>query len=432
MILSGLSGVARTAEELQLVLDGCRRGFESSQVPAAEAEDWSVTDGALQHRSRGFFSVNGVRHGAGSSLLLYQPQAAVTGLISARVDGERWFLLQGRAEPGCLGEAQFGPTVQSTPANYLRMHGGAATPYVGAFIAYDPQISVLDDTTQLDLGERYLAKSKRSILVEAAEADAPLPSFVWATPQAIAEAVRRSAFLNVDLRSILAVAAWSAREDSGELTPQSAAVRRSLAAPVRPAVLGRLLTQLHAAEPIRSRMIPLDELTNWRQTDQGWEEREPRQGFRVDFFRVKAAYREVASWVQPLVNSASEGLVILACRERGGWLEFFIRPVSERGLAAGAALAPSFVRYPGAQDELPAWLQAPQARIWSSTTESDEGGRFYRDASRYQVVRVEESAGPDDGQGAWLRLSELKLMLRTSNVCAIQLRGVVSQLLAME
>jgi len=45
-------------------------------------------------------------------------------------------------------------------------------------------------------------------------------------------------------------------------------------------------------------------------------------------------------------------------------------------------------------------------------------------------VHIDGGETPSDG--AWLRLSELKLLLRMSNVCTIQLRGVVSHLLGIE
>ena len=419
--------IARTAAELARVLEQSRAGFEVKRVPAAAAAgEWSVIDGALQHRSRGFFSVTGCRRRASgqTDVLMYQPQGAVTGLITARIGGEACYLLQARAEPGCLGEAQFGPTVQSTPANFMRLHGGAATPYVDAFIAHDPNLALLDDTTQLDLGLRYLFKTKRSIL---AETTSPMPAqagFVWASRGAVCEAVRESAFFNIDLRSILSIAAWSDDDGDGALAPRSAEVRRSLAAPIRADVLARLLAAT-AAPRHAVDFVPLDAVDNWRSTEWGWSEREPRQGFAVEFYETKARFREKASWVQPLVNSATEGEVALACRERGGRLEFLVRAVAEIGLTAGAALAPSFVRYPGASAEAPDWLQRPD---WCATTESDEGGRFYRDASRYRIVRVDDT--PDvDAAAAWLSLSELKLVLRMSNLCTIQLRGVVSQLL---
>ena len=418
------AGPVRTAAELQTVLDASRAGFELEQVPAAAAHEWCEIDGALQHRSGGFFSVTGVATAQGERLLLHQPQAAVTGLLSARIDGERCFLLQARAEPGCIGEAQFGPTVQSTPANYMRLHGGAATPLVEAFLRYAPDATLVDDTTQLDLGERYVGKSKRCLLVDVPAPPLPPPGFVWARPQALREAIGRSAFLNIDLRSILAIAEWA--DDARELAPASAAVRSSAATRVRADALGDVVSALQVPRAPRPGFVPLDALSNWRRTPMGWQEREPCQGFGIDFFAVKTAYREVRRWIQPLVNSPGDGHVALARRDRGGVAEFFVRPVVECGLATGAALAPSYVRYPGTAGEPPAWLV--EGERLSRTTESDEGGRFFRDVSVYEVVDTDEAFAGEPG--AWLRLSELKLLLRMSNVCTIQLRGVLSQLLA--
>jgi oxidase EvaA len=415
-------GVARTASDLEQVLRKSRVGFEVTKVPASATDQWGVVDGALQHASRGFFSVIGVSHANGQSLLMYQPQAAVTGLLTARIDGELCALLQARAEPGCLGEAQFGPTVQSTPANFMRLHGGAPTPYIDAFIGYDSDVSIVDDTSQLDLGERYFFKTKRSILAHANVSTPPRRAFVWATRAALCEALGKSAFFNIDLRSILSIATWS-REESG-LAPKSTDVRRNLEAPMREDVLGKLLARPHTMP--RKRFVPLTALENWRRTEWGWSEREPRQGFEIAFYDVKAAHREKAAWVQPLVNSASDGRVVLACRERDGFLEFLVRAAPETGLATAFALHPSHVRYPGVAQSDPDWLAA--ARPWSATMESDEGGRFFRDTSSYEIVRVDD-ADMSSADGQWLRLSELKAMLRVSNLCSIQLRGVASQLL---
>lgn len=422
------SGLAHSAAALKLVLDRSRSDFAVQQVRAVEAEDWSLREGALQHRSGGFFSVTGIRDAAGEAVMLYQPQAAITGVITARIGGVRHFLLQARAEPGCVGSAQFGPTVQSTPANFMRLHGGGATPLVDAFIGLDPSISVLGDTTQLDLGERYLCKSKRSIILETQAPPAPPPAFTWATPKAIREAVCKSAFLNTDLRSIIAVSDWSADDDTGELSPVSETVRKSLLSPVRADVIGEVATRLSGHVRPAARFVPLDALQNWRETEWGWGERVGTQGFAIDFFKVSASYREKASWTQPLVNSGSDGHVVLACRERSSLLEMFVRVAPERGLVTGAALAPSCVRYPGAAGHVPSWLA--QAKVWASSRESDEGGRFFCDTSLYEMVRTDDVVA-DEGSGFWLRLSELKLFLRMSNVCTIQLRGIASHLLAV-
>ena len=122
---------------------------------------------------------------------------------------------------------------------------------------------------------------------------------------------------------------------------------------------------------------------------------------------------------------------MLACRERENRIECYVRVAPELGLTNGAALLPSYLRYPGSLGSLPEWLADDRATIWSETIESDEGGRFYRDTSRYEIVRTDNGPEPSGNDGRWLWLSELKLMLSTSNVCAIQLRGLTSQLLGV-
>lgn len=418
--------VARSADDLQAVLNASRVGFKLEQVEARRASDWQLEKGALQHRSRGFFSVNGAVADERTLVLLYQPQAAVTGLITALIDGEPHFLLQARAEPGCLGEAQFGPTVQSTPANFMRLHGGRSTAYVEHFVSYEAGTSVVDDTTQLDLGERYAFKTKRSMLVSCENAPDDEAAFVWANGESLRQAVLKSAFLNIDLRSILAVSEWSDNAEGFGLSARSEKVRVSLAAPVREDEIGKVMRLLTQPRPHSLRFVPLDNVPNWQADDWGWHERDRRQGFEIAFFQVAAAHREVATWIQPLVNSLSDGEVALACRERSGVLEVFVRIADETGFAGSRALAPSFVRYPGEETAQPDWLSGAKSEV-TSTIESDEGGRFYRDASRYRIVRTESDCGSG---GVWLRLSELKAMLRLSCVCTIQLRGIFSQMLA--
>ena len=256
-----MSGTARSLSDLKSKLDDCRQGFELKRVGADQTDQWVLTDGALQHVTGGFFSINGVRYPGGEALLLYQPQGAVTGIVTARKDGVRHVLMQGRAEPGCLGEVQFGPTVQSTPANFMRAHGGASTPYVDAFIRFLPTINLLQDTTQLDLGERYLFKTKRSIVLEAIELDDPQKAFIWVGPAQIREAVLESAFLNIDLRSVLAIMDWSADPDSGEVVPAAKCVRDGLDQPPRADVLGAVMADLARVSRVPRPFMPL---TIWR------------------------------------------------------------------------------------------------------------------------------------------------------------------------
>lgn len=420
-----------TKSQLTAARAAMRRGFAIRQISAEAASDfWSVRDGALQHRTGGFFAVGGFRDPRNGSehLMLYQPQGAINGLATAMIGAERWFLLQARAEPGNTNEVQFGPSLQSTPANWMRVHGGAPAPLGAVFLQYAPDVRNVTESMQLDLGGRYLLKTKRVAVAEIPATEALHPGFHWVSPKTIIEALDEDYCFNTDLRAAIAVAPWSSDAASEDLCPCSESVRCSLSAPIRPELLGRLLAQFQTSERVRMETVPLENLRNWEIGINGIEERHEVQRLSVRFFEVEATAREVGSWIQPLVVGRAEGRSILACRERDGMIEVWVAVQSELGLANGVALAPSTLAYPGDEIGTPDWLA--DAETWVATRESDEGGRFIDHRSTCALVRLVEGAEPPAGSvGAWLRVSELKHLLGLSNVCSIQLRTIASLLL---
>ncbi len=415
--------VVTSLPRLQAWLDQSKRGFSVEAVTWADMQGWHFHEGALSHRSGGFFSVAGVEFPdlkSKQAILLFQPQSAITGLLTTVMDGERHFLLQARVEPGTPGQAQYGPTLQSTPANYLRAHGGKATAYVDRFTTCTPSVRILHDSMQLDLGERYLLKSKRLIVAECAHDIAQEEGFVWVAARVISQAIRQPTFFNIDLCSLLAVCAWD-EPGEGQLRPVEPAVQASLQLPVRAERLGAVLTELQG--PIaRYRFRDIGRLDNWEISPNGIHERERRQGFDLGYFFVAARGREVGSWYQPLVNSRFDGQAVLACRMQEDALEVRVRIGAESGLQTGKALLPSYLRYPGTLST----EQAPSGQVLLRTAASDEGGRFFCDVSRYELVMTSPT---DEAPGVWLRVSELKWLLANSNLIAIQLRGLTSLLL---
>ena len=85
-------------------------------------------------------------------------------------EGNIYVLVQARIEPGNSRIGHFGPTIQSTPANYMRLHGGKSTPYLEYFFGCKPKDArVIGNSMQYDLGKRYYQKSKTLIYVEVPE-----------------------------------------------------------------------------------------------------------------------------------------------------------------------------------------------------------------------------------------------------------------------
>jgi oxidase EvaA len=418
--------IATHLDDLERHLEERKKNFVLERVSLPRAKGWAIERGVLRHQTGGFFSVVGADVGDfGDKVFLYQPQSAITGLLTSFFAGQSHLLLQARAEPGTEGTAQYAPTIQSTLANYLGLHGGQPAAYTDHFIRHHPTLRrVVHDSEQLDLGERYLFKAKRSAILEVDPGVELADGFIW-VPQALLHcAVKRPYFLNTDLRALLGVFPWAAGPGvESALTPPCELVSASLARPVDPRVIGAICARL-SGRAMSCNFKDLNQLENWDIGPDGLFERESRQGFSIEFFYCEASGREVRSWFQPLLNSHGSGYAALYCREARDTLEVLVRAGSESGLKTGQALLPTVLHYPDRTDSVP---PAP-GKVLVSTMESDEGGRFLSDTSSYELVLV-----PPDFQGGdgtfWVNVAELKWFLSHSNLCSIQLRGLSSMLL---
>jgi oxidase EvaA len=432
------SGRPVTIDDLRGLLASGSTGFTCQPVPMRDAPDWRLTDGAISHASGGFFSVVAVGacepHLPYPLVLMHQPQSAFNGLLIATIESELHVLLQIRVEPGNLGVAQYGPTVQSTPANYQRVHGGKATPYLD-FFHRSRGATPVGDWTELDLGGRYLFKNKRLVCVEVGELPPVEPNFVWVPARLLKAAVLESALINTDLRSLLAVMPWSRWPRGERVDELAAAADASLELPIRRDAIGQALVRVGQGPP-PVKVMSLAALDHWELTDDGLFEREPaRQGFDVQFYRIDAPTREVTHWTQPLLNSHSRGKVVLALTVSEGAILALVQVRAEPGLSTGVAVFPSHVVLPGqpqpaAGSRVYDALLASRSSTIARTLESDEGGRFFQDESDFELHLVAE-AGDFGADYQWITLSELKCLLGVSNACSIQMRCIASMLLAL-
>lgn len=347
---------------------------------------------------------------------LYQPQGAMTGLIICRQDDQTYVLLQARIEPGNIGICQFGPTVQSTPANYLRLHGGKTTPFSAYFLGYVPGAQVLGATQQNDLAWAYHQKTKAHSFIEV-ETLLPTPeAFIWVDLQSIMAAVNEDQLLNADLRSLLTVFDWAAFEgQSRPAVTLSVSSRDLLAAVTASQNLGQKTVE----------MIPLTDLADWRREETGLQ---PNSGSGVSFemFRVKALTREKAEWNQPLIVTDRIAETVLYIRYTGSGLEVLLSVQHDTGLLNGAAIGATLQLDPD-REQLPLRFQA-DAEVVIRFSQSEEGGRFFQQDSHYTIVSVSgaEQAASDQ---FWVPLKDVKQLLKISNSMTFQLRAVLSGLL---
>ncbi|MFC3878633.1 NDP-hexose 2,3-dehydratase family protein [Algoriphagus namhaensis] len=385
--------------------------YSLKEVTLSSQNHWKILNGVMSHVSKGFFQVIGLRNRQipeDEKLMLYQPQSALTGLIICKMEDEIFVLLQARVEPGNTGIIQYGPTIQSTPANYLKLHGGRATAYVENFTSFYPGCHLITHSMQHDLGSKYYQKSKTHHYLLADKMIPTQENMIWASILAIKGVLMKGNFLNADLRSLLAVFDWDGfwRNQHRSLKPL----------PMPPSDPSKL-TQYE--------MIPLEDLTQWEISDKGVV---PRQGHAnsIGIYHFAATTREVKAWSQPLYQMEGIGLAQLLYYGSEGKNEFLVRFDHEWGISTESALYPSYLSSPENPNPNP---PLKTGKVVSEIIQCDEGGRFHTNDIRYEVRKVEQKIAIDNG--FWLEADQLIHYLKASNICSFQMRCISSLLLPL-
>jgi oxidase EvaA len=436
-----------------------KSAFSIRPIPFASSREWSFVDGILRHRTGGFFALAGLAVAARTreldgreQLVILQPETAINGFLLRRRRGRAELLFQGRVEPGNIEAMQLAPTVQSTEANYRRLHGGGPTAFLEWFTG-ERGGRILYDELQSEEGTRYYGKYNRNVVVEMPEApDCELPAaFRWYDLEAIRAFAITSNVLNTDARSVLAGLDWMLLADPSG--PFARHARGTFGALLRASLLagadaddlpdGDLLAwlqRLRVRASVRHSVLTLPSLRNWVIEPDAIRERKREHGFCARQFAIHAAGREVASWDQPLIDSDGVGRLALIFQERDGVTRLLVKASHEIGFLEGVQCAPSLTISPGASPNLADPVEAELLELLSdsrrsvrmaSCRQSEEGGRFERDENDYQVALLDPAVRiPESPFYRWLTLAQVRRLIQVPGTFSIEFRGVLALLLA--
>ena len=386
-----------------------RSNFSLQKINFSEQNQWSINAGALSHISNGFFHVSGLVSNLTKEehLVLFQPQSALTGLILFKDDKEVYLLLQARVEPGNTNIGQYGPTIQSTPANYLQKHGGKKTSYVDFFTTINPKVNPLGINMQFDLGKRYYHKSKSHHYIEVDTLIETEENMIWAPLKVIVETLYIDNFLNADLRSLLSVFDWDLYTKSHFYNEgQKDFLQHNLDYCYKN-YLGKSEWKLK----------PLEQLKKWNIENNGIMD-VSNTGIWIDMYKFSSVNREVCEWSQPLLSCKNRGKIILYIRKINNNYEFLVSIQSEFGISGQVVVLPSYVIYPGENDENENEQHPPDSLI-TEIIQCDEGGRFYQNENIYQVVLIKSDINIKPYQ-KWINVHTLKGILTSSDQAGIQ------------
>jgi oxidase EvaA len=195
--------------------------------------------------------------------------------------------------------------------------------------------------------------------------------------------------------------------------------------------------------PFSAELIPLREVAEWGQDDNGNIRNITGQFFRIEGVRVRSApgLREVAGWDQPILTQSEGGVLALICREVAGrGIEFLLQAKADPGNVGYLQLCPTIqstwenirglkgARRRAAFAEL--LEPSENVRVVYRSKHNEEGSRFWQKSNENIILFVEDSSrlSISDSTWRWASLSQIKQMILLDHVVGPYVRTVIAPL----
>ena len=429
--------------------------YKVEQKPLEKLNKWNIdkATGNISHESGKFFQVIGIdvetNFGGKSNWqqpIINQPEIGILGFVAKNIEGVLHFLVQAKMEPGNVNLLQISPTVQATRSNYTAVHEGKKPLYLEYFL--DPtKASILIDQLQSEQGARYLAKRNRNIIVEVEEDELnePHPDFYWLSLGQISCLLQENNLINMDARTVLSSVPFDNDFIEADKYCKEQKIKgfyadifHSYFAQHKEEVnsFDKLLswfTHLKIHNELRTKIIALNSVKDWQHKD-GVIKHAQDKFFKILGVAVKAD-REVASWDQPLIESAKGGVICFICQKKRNVLHFLVQARVEPGNFDILEMAPTVQfthsNYQDSTMTLPKFadlvINAKPNQVKFDTLQSEEGGRFYHDQNRYMVIEIDEGKHLDlPDNFIWMSLRQMKEFIRFNNYLNIEARGLLA------
>lgn len=415
--------------------------YRVTTAPLEELDGWRIepASGTITHRTGRFFSVEGVtvetdhrETPSWSQPIIVQPEIGILGIVVRVVDGGTQCLMQAKMEPGNVNLVQLSPTVQATHSNYMRVHQGAAVPYLEHFVAPRRGRTVFD-ALQSEQGSWFLDKRNRNMIVEVDEDVPVLPDFRWFGLDEIAELLRAPNLVNMDARTVLSGLPFLlADARTGEMRPGAGPGADD--DPFQS--LDHLLswfTEAKARYRLHRTPRALHGMAGWTRTD-GRIVHEDGRFFSIIGVDVRASNREVGRWSQPLLQPAGRGVIAFVGRTFGGTFHVLVHARTEAGTGDVVEMSPTVACRPANYPDparRPRYLDvvegAPPSDRLVDVVHSEEGGRFYHAENRYLVVDAGEGFPAEvPGDYCWMTVGQLTSFVRYGNHVNVAARCLLS------
>jgi dTDP-4-dehydro-6-deoxy-alpha-D-glucopyranose 2,3-dehydratase len=194
--------------------------------------------------------------------------------------------------------------------------------------------------------------------------------------------------------------------------------------------------------PFSAELIPLRDVADWHQADNGNIQSATGQFFRIEGVRVRSALgvREISGWDQPILTQADGGILALLCRDKPGrGIEFLLQAKADPGNIGYLQFCPTIQSTWENIRGLKGAKRAPFAecldaseniRLIYRSKHNEEGSRFWRKSNENMILFVEDAGqlAINDRTHRWASLSQIKEMMLLDNIVGPYVRTVVAPL----
>jgi oxidase EvaA len=420
-------------------------------IKFSEMSNWGFneTTGNLEHDSGKFFSIEGIKVKTNwgkveewSQPIINQPEIGFLGIITKKIDGVLYFLMQAKIEPGNINAVQLSPTLQATKSNYTQVHQGNPPLYLEYFLESREDVTVLLDQLQSEQGARFLKKRNRNIIIEVDSEIEVKEDFCWLTLGQIKQLLTHDNEINMDTRTVISGIPYgdlNTLQTTG-ITNQSDFLISELdeknALHNIEAIIS-WITKHKAFAELEVERIPLNSIADWTKDDESIYHKDHKY-FSVIAVKAEIGNREVHSWTQPLVKSAQEGVIAFIIKKINGVVHFLVQAKLESGNFDIIELAPTVQcltgNYRKGENEYEVEFidyvlnpEAKNATVRYSTFQSEEGGRFFEEQNKNMIIEVGDDFDvnvPD--KYIWMTLNQIKTFIKFNNYLNIQSRSLLS------
>ncbi len=418
---------------------------EVLQISLEELNGWIFDDCNIRHSSSHFFSIDGIRintnYGLVSSWcqpIINQPEIGFLGMITKKIDGVLYFLVQAKIEPGNINHIQISPTLQATRSNYKRVHKGKRPLFLEYFNG-EKNVDILIDQLQSEQGGRFLRKRNRNIIVMLKDnetIDIPDDNFVWLTLKQIKELLSYDNVVNMDTRTVISCINYGEYDE--QVSKDNAhlySLLNSTSSFYEMRQIINWITGMKFNTDLDVIKIPIGEIDKWRYQD-GQIRHIDDKYFSVIGIRTSIENREVVSWDQPMIKPAQEGIIAFIVKKINGTYHFLVQAKMEVGNFDLIELAPTIQcltgNYRKGYNEytIPYLDYVQNVRpeqIWYYSYQSEEGGRFFQEQNLNMIIEADDNFDMDiQNNYCWMTLNQLLSFVSYNNYLNIAARSLLA------